>query len=425
MEGNVEAEREDKGPYTFKHKTYNTTIRPSTCSQLAASDKDGQCPVCSVYRSDLGSRLSYQKLNVRRKARTDVSSNVKHCQMTREELTDKLNNVQKDRQRLKCKMIRMQRQMKHLIEIESVSIVGKHAKEIDHMVSSCSSELDKLLEENTPQKLLWESQKTALAKAKKNPRSMRWHPAIIRWCVALYTKSPSAYKSIRDSKFIILPHENTLRDYIHYTDLQPGFHGDFLLRITEDFKLHNRQDHERHITLVYDEMKIKSGLVFCPHSGKIIGFTQLGSLNEEVKAFEQEVANSKQPPIATHVLVLMIRGITSHLQKPFAYFPCQSGFTSHELYNTMNEAIEILEFAGFKVDAMTGDGASANRKFYTLLKDSSDDSSTIRETTFATTHIIRPEERLFFMSDTPHLIKTTRNCWEHSTEKGTRNMMVS
>ena len=61
IEGNVEVECEDKGPYVFKQRTYNTTIRPSTCSQLAASDKDRQCPGCSMYRADLASRRSYQK----------------------------------------------------------------------------------------------------------------------------------------------------------------------------------------------------------------------------------------------------------------------------------------------------------------------------------------------------------------------------
>ena len=79
----MEAESEDKGQYIFKQRTYNTTIRPSTCSQLAASDRDGQCPVCSMYRADLASRQSYQTTNVRKKARTDVSSNVKNSQMTK------------------------------------------------------------------------------------------------------------------------------------------------------------------------------------------------------------------------------------------------------------------------------------------------------------------------------------------------------
>ena len=38
-----------------------------------------------------------------------------------------------------------------------------------------------------------------------------------------------------------------------------------------------------------------------------------------------------------------------------------------------------------------------------------------------------PKEKrpLFFISDPPHLIKTTRNCWSHSGYNGTRLMKVS
>ena len=37
-----------------------------------------------------------------------------------------------------------------------------------------------------------------------------------------------------------------------------------------------------------------------------------------------------------------------------------------------------------------------------------------------------PKEKrsLFFVSDTPHLVKTTRNCWSHSGYNGTRLMTV-
>ena len=32
---------------------------------------------------------------------------------------------------------------------------------------------------------------------------------------------------------------------------------------------------------------------------------------------------------------------------------------------------------------------------------------------------------IYFFSDVPHLIKTTRNAWANSTEKGTWNLMIS
>ena len=87
---------------------------------------------------------------------------------------------------------------------------------------------------------------------------------------------------MHDSRFIILPHEITINDYIHYTDIRPGFHGDFIEWLLEDANLLNRPEHERHVSLVFDEVKIKSGLAYCAHSGKVLGFTEIGSLNEEL-----------------------------------------------------------------------------------------------------------------------------------------------
>ena len=53
-------------------------------------------------------------------------------------------------------------------------------------------------------------------------------------------------------------------------------------------------------------MKIKEGLVYNKHSGSIIGFTDLGDINNELMRPQQD---GEHPPIANHVLVLMVRGI--------------------------------------------------------------------------------------------------------------------
>ena len=46
--------------------------------------------------------------------------------------------------------------------------------------------------EDSPQALLWQQQK--IQAGLKDRRSMKWYPLIIRWCISLYLKSPSAPK---------------------------------------------------------------------------------------------------------------------------------------------------------------------------------------------------------------------------------------
>ena len=61
-------------------------------------------------------------------------------------------------------------------------------------------------------------------------------------------------------------------------------------------------------------MKIKEGLVFNKYSGKIIGFTQLGTINDDLLRLEQE----EHPPFAKYVLAIMVRGTL--LEFPYAHF---------------------------------------------------------------------------------------------------------
>ena len=54
-------------------------------------------------------------------------------------------------------------------------------------------------------------------------------------------------------------------------------------------------------------MKIKEGLVYNKHTGNTIGFTDLGDVNNKSIQLEQQECEHRA--IATHVLVVMVRGI--------------------------------------------------------------------------------------------------------------------
>ena len=162
-------------------------------------------------------------------------------------------------------------------------------------------------------------------------------------------------------------------------------------------------------------MKIKEGLVYNKHSGSIIGFTDLGDINNELMRPQQD---GEHPPIANHVLVLMVRGIFFRLQFPYAHFGTE-GITADTLYPIVWEAVRRLEVDGFKVISVTADGDSANRKFFRMHKTSD------FLVPYKTKNPYAIDGRwLYFIADPPHLIKTVRNCWLHSAESGTQHMQV-
>ena len=86
----------------------------------------------------------------------------------------------------------------------------------------------------------------------------------------------------------------------------------------------------------------------------------------------------------------------------------------------MSSAVQQLEMSGFKVIAMTSDGASPNRKFYRMhgLHGVSQ-----QQPLYKVHNHYSQEDRWIY--DIPHLIKTIRNCWSKSfANSRTRELWV-
>ena len=94
--------------------------------------------------------------------------------------------------------------------------------------------------------------------------------------------------------------------------------------------------------------------------------SQKWEINNEFSSFERRFNNAHNPPLASHVLVLMITGIFfSKLKHPPAFYP-STGATSAQLFNILWEAADILKFTRFKVCALVSDGAAPNRYLYSM-----------------------------------------------------------
>ena len=128
-------------------------------------------------------------------------------------------------------------------------------------------------------------------------------------------------------------------------------------------------------SIIFDEMKIKSGLAFSSSTGKLVGFSESGSINELLLKFETKYAENKENsnmedptaiPLASYVAVLMMRGITSSLNYVFGHFASAGGLSSSQLYFTIWDGVRQLESVGLKVTAIVADGASPNRMFMRL-----------------------------------------------------------
>ena len=125
-------------------------------------------------------------------------------------------------------------------------------------------------------------------------------------------------------------------------------------------------------------------------------------------AFEAHLGKetSRDTPLTKSVLVLMVRGLYSGLQFPYAKFPCLS-IHGVQMFPIIWEAVGCLQHYGFHVMGLTCDGLAANQQLFSLHA-----PKNTREIVHKTSN---PYSILFqtfyFLSDPPHLLKTVRNCF--------------
>lgn len=208
-----------------------------------------------------------------------------------------------------------------------------------------------------------------------------------------------------------LPSERTLRDYTYCVPPKAGFQGEFEEQLVKISNLNTLEGWKKFVIITFDEMKIREGLVYDKCNDQLIGFVQLDDITNSLLQLERTCKSTPAPSVATHMLLLLVRGLTISLRFPLAQFPT-TGVTAYELCSLVTEAVLRLEMLGFKVICLTSNGASPNRKLYRRLATNciSDDM-----VPFKMENMYSDENRnVYLMSDVPYLLKTTRNCWANS-----------
>ena len=221
--------------------------------------------------------------------------------------------------------------------------------------SETSSDLQTIMEEETRidqheesfKSVFWSQQREALIRegSCSSKKGMRWHPLMIRWCLYLKHQSSKAYETLRQSGCIYLPSQRTLRDYSHAVRAEPDEVDHQLFQAAN---LETSPAFHKLVCLLIDEIHVKEDLVYNKFTGKLIGFVDLGEINNHLTRFEQsldEDDNTPSPVLAKSVVAIMVKGLFTNLKYPYAHFPCTSLVGECPFWN----AVFHLEKLGFKV----------------------------------------------------------------------------
>ena len=408
--GGVIMNTTNKSVVAFVDKNpHSTTVRHVNCP-LVCVGREFRCSSCAQYRPTLRAlRSRGEKTTLPSLANTHSSSHTNYRYLDNEELKMRLCNVQREKRGVQRSLKRLKEKLSSKIEDEGLELHEDDYNDLTTFFEEADKNVNKLTREHF-QKIFWEQQ-MHYNKLKCKKR-MRWHPLMIRFALNLKYLSNSAYRAL--GNFIALPSQRTLCDYTHVMKVKSGVCYPMIARLKRDMDFENSTDAHKMVGVMFDEMKVKSGLVFNKQSGRLVGFVDLGTLNSDLDAMERSLNNevgitTQHPELAGSMLVLM----ACRIMKPSCVFPIAqfptSSLSGVKLYPIVWDVIESLELSEFKVFYVTCDGLSANRKFFKISKDV--DKLAFP---FKTKNPYSPDRYVYFFCDVPHLLKTTRNCFSNS-----------
>ena len=341
-------------------------------------------------------------------------SKTNHRYMSKSLMLNKISELQN-------KLVKQELYIKNLEKkIENDHRMTIVDEELHHNLLSIMQDHNQSIIDNCPEnsfaKIFWDNQYKAASQ--KSCKQFRWHPAIIRWCIFLHHKSSKAYELLRKTGILYLPTQRTLRDYTHAYSSTLGFSAELDMQLIKDACMSTLQPFQKHVSLIADEMYIKEGLVYNKHNGQLIGYCNIGEINNHLISLEQEYkGDTATKELASAMLVLMVRGLFTSFTFPYATF-ATSTLTGEQLVPIFYEALFRLERCGFKVTSITMDGNSVNRKFYKLV---GSNSTTPKSIAHKFSNPLDKSRQVLLFSDPPHLIKTARNYLQSSK----RNMEVN
>ena len=465
-QGQTVAYLDKYAPVTFNQQLFEETVRTSQCEMLVPGK--AKCKSCKLYRHSL--RTMYSRWLKRSSSVTDSDSHANIRYLNTPEKKQRISHLKKRVGSAEAKVERLKKQIERLNETQGIHISDELGNDLVQIMTENREEINRAYSKDSFAHLFWSEQLKAVTC--KDSRQVRWHPLIIRWCINLKLMSSSAYHAMRSTGFLKLPSERTLRDYTNYFKHQTGYQPEVIRELQQEAKLESLPENRKFCSIVVDEMRVREGLVFDKNSGDIVGFSASGSINDELERIEREIDGiHDKPAVAKHMLVIMVRGLLFKLNFPLAHFATVD-LTGEQLFPIVWEGVQTVESIGLKVLCIVADGASPNRKFFRMHKESqpprqrssasastcasstasatttpllasllaapvstrvsSTDASThkqssTKEITYRTKnpYSIDGERYIYFISDPPHLIKTTRNCFNNSSVNGTRRMAVS
>ena len=171
------------------------------------------------------------------------------------EKVERLRLLHHEHRLMRKKLTRLQGKLQEAIARQVVCADETTNSDLQAIMKEEEDQVMKLFPDGSFQQIFWEQQKKAAAK--KDPRGVRWHPLMIRFCLYLRHQSGKAYDTLRESGCIQLSLQRTLRDYSHAVKATPGFSQEVDSQLLVAANVMTSKEWEKLVVILLDEMYIR------------------------------------------------------------------------------------------------------------------------------------------------------------------------
>ena len=199
---------------------------------------------------------------------------------------------------------------------------------------------------------------------------------------SLFYNSRKAYSLL--SKLFALPLKRTLQRSLQNTNVMPGFNDAIFDALR--MKVSTMHEEDRCVALVFDEMSLKTTLVYNHGLDKIEGLEDFG-----------EWGSSHF--LAEHALVFLVWGLLSKWKQPVGYFLTAGTVKSDKLLKLTRNYLDMLEKIGLYTKVVICDQGWNNRNFLQKLE----------RVSVQRPYIVCNNNEVFMIYDPPHLPKDLCN----------------
>ncbi|KAG0445588.1 hypothetical protein HPB47_013636 [Ixodes persulcatus] len=229
-----------------------------------------------------------------------------------------------------------------------------------------------------------------LKQLKRKRRGRRFTSYDKSVATALHYCSPTGYGFMET--ILGLPSERSIRAWLSSLAVKPGLNKS-LLKILA-LKNANLPVQGRLVAVIIDEVSLKEHIIICAKGDYIEGYT----------------TESGPELLANHSLAVMIKTLKKGEKQVLGYYLPHNAMPGDEMAQTLRQILKEIRESGFIPKVMVCDQGPNNLRMKREL-------GITEEKPF----IEVLDEKVYFMNDTPHLLKNTRNNlkkydFKHGTE---------